>query len=319
MAGWLVGWFADCPAIQPSSHPAIQPSSHTETIMTNDTQHTNFADFLSNLSTAVAVALKTQDATMTDELAGHLTELVKAAGESNEPELAAYFGVLHGLLHEEDVTAAAARLVDPYRAGYERILQEMAEEPEEDLSDITLSDWVARLTSIVATVVRGDKAEDRAELEQAFVSMAEQAPAEDTEFHDFIAALRAVVRGEDTRALALNLQPPYREAFQSLLQLLAAEDTTDFAVQAILDRIQHNTVIALTQGNRELRLSVAEALADVEEKLPEDEPTTIHFRALLLGALALLLEREPPAAVSALPEPFAAAWQDILAAYVPEK
>jgi len=224
--------------------------------MTNDSQYTQFADFLSNLSIAVAVALKTQDAAMADELAGHLTELVEAAEESDEPELAAYFGVLHGLLHEEDVTAAAARLADPYRAGYERILQEMAEEPEEDLSDITLSDWVARLTSIVATVVRGDKAEDRAELEQAFVSMAEQAPAEDTEFHDFIAALRAVVHGEDTRALALKLQLPYREAFQSLLQLLAAGDTTDFAVQAILDRIQHNTVIALTQENRELRLSV---------------------------------------------------------------
>lgn len=282
--------------------------------MTKDTQYTQFADFLSDLSTAVAVALKTQDATMVDELAGHLTELVEAADESDEPELAAYFGVLHDLLHGDDVTTTAEKLVDPYRAGYERILQEMAEEPEEDLSDMAMSDWLARLTSIVATVVRGDRAEDRAELEQAFVSMVEQVPAEDTEFHDFIAALQAVVRGEDTPALALKLQPPYREAFHSLLQLLAADDTTDFAVQAILDRIQHNTVVALTQENRELRLSVAEALADVEEKLPEDEPATIHFRALILGALALLLDREPPAAVKNLPDPFAETWQNILAA-----
>jgi|AMFO01.1.fsa_nt_gi hypothetical protein len=277
--------------------------------MTNDSRYTHFADFLSDLSVAVAVALKTHDTATVEDLAGHLAELVEAADESNEAELAAYFGVLHGLLRGEDVTTAAEKLIEPYRTGYERILQELEEEPEEDFSD-----WLARLTSIVATVVRGGRAEDRAEMEQSFTRLSDHVPPEETEFHDFIAALRAVVRDEDTRALALKLQPPYREAFHSLLQLLAADDTTDFTVHAILDRIQHNTVVALTRGNRALRVSVAEALADIEEKLPEDEPTTIHFRALIVGALALLLEREPPAAVKNLPEPFADAWHNILAA-----
>lgn len=88
--------------------------------MTNDAQYTNFADFLSDLSVAVAVALKKEDAATVQELAGHLAELVEAAGESNEPELAAYWDVLAGPLHGEDVTLRCAGHPRPHSAQHSR-------------------------------------------------------------------------------------------------------------------------------------------------------------------------------------------------------
>lgn len=278
--------------------------------MTNDNQDVKLADFLSDLSVAVVLALQTHDEAAIEELSDELAEFETETASENEPELAAYFRVLRGLLQGDDVSQAAEELVEPYRAGYERVLQEIEEAPAE----MTVSEWLARVTSIVATTVKRGSDEDRAELEGELAGLARKIGSEETEFHRFMAALRGVLRGEDTRKLALRLQPPYREAYQSLLQLLAADDTTDFAVRAILDRMQHNTVVALTRGDRKLRLAVAEALADIEEKLPEDEATTPHFRLLIVGALALLLEREPPASIDNLPVPFAEVWDNILAA-----
>ncbi|MFQ5854104.1 MAG: hypothetical protein ACE5LU_00460 [Anaerolineae bacterium] len=278
--------------------------------MANETQGTSFADFLSDLSVAVVVALQSRGAATTEELRDHLAELVQAANASNEPQLAAYFDVLHGLLQGDDVTAAAEGLVEPYRAGYERILQELAEEP----SEMTLSEWLTQMTTIVVTTARLGSHEDRSRLEQELAGLARKVPSEDTGLQNFLAALRGVLRGEDTREFALRQRPPYREAFHSLLQLLAADDASEFTVHALLDRIQHNTIVALTQRNRELRLVVAEGLADIVEKLPEDGTATDHFRPLIVGALALLLDREPPAAVNTLPEPFAETWRNILAA-----
>lgn len=277
--------------------------------MTNNKQGNNFADFMSDLAMAVVVALRRGDEGTIEELSDHLAELRKASDASNEPELAAYFSVLHGLLQGEDVSAAAEQLVEPYRAGYERIRQEL-EESEED----RLSEWLARLTSIVATTTKHGNDAERADVEQALREMAERVPPEDREFHDFLSALRGVLRGKDTRRLMRKLNPPYREAFQSLLQLLATEDTIDFTIRSILDRIEHNTVVALTEGDQALRLAVAEALADVEGVLPEDDPMTPHFRVLIVGTMALLLDRKPHPHVKKLPEPFAGTWQNILAA-----
>lgn len=277
--------------------------------MTNNKQGTHFADFMSDLAVAVVAALQRGDKGTIDELSDHLAELQKASDASNEPELAAYFSVLHGLLQDEDVSAAAEQLVEPYRAGYERIRQEL-ERSEED----RLSEWLARLTSIVATTTKHGNDAERADVEQALREMAEHVPPEDRGFHDFLVALQGVLRGKDTRKLMLKLKPPYREAFQSLLQLLVTEDAIDVTIRSILDRIEHNTVLALTKRDEALRLAVAEALADIEEVLPENDPTTPHFRVLIVGAMALLLGRKPSRHVKKLPEPFADTWRNILAA-----
>lgn len=278
--------------------------------MTHNTDDVTLADFLSDISVATVVALQTRDQEAIDVLSSRLTELESEFAE-DQPKVAAYFGVLQSTLQGEDVSTAAEKLEEPFRTGYERIVQEL--EKQEDISE-TRSEWVSRLTTIVVTTMRKGSDEDRADLEQELADIAREIPAEEIGFQSFIAALRGVLRDEDARELALELKSPYREAYQSMLQLLTADDTTDFAVHPILDRIQHNTIVTLTQGNERLRFVVAEALADLEEKLPEDEPTTPHFRALILGALALLLDREPPAAVNSLPEPFAEAWQNIVAA-----
>ena len=280
--------------------------------MTDTSFDSELAEFLSDLSVAVVIAIQTQEDERIEALSSRLEEIKQAADEADAPELAAYLDVLRGLVRGEDVDTAAEKLVEPYLWGYERILQELEEGPES--SDASSSEWVASMTSLVATTVKSGSEEDRAELERELVRIAGRIPAEETKFHDFIAVLGGVLRGEDTRELGVKLQPPYRQAYHSLLQLLAADDTTEFALQAVLDRVQHNTVVALTQGDRELRLSVAEALADVEERLPEDDPTSPDFRILILGAMALLLDREPPQAVSTLSGTFAETWQSMLQA-----
>lgn len=276
--------------------------------MANNDDEGRLADFLSDLSVAVVVALQTHDEEALEELSSELARLETEFAE-DQPELATYFQVLRGLVQGEEVDPIAENLVEPYRSGYERVLQELEKEPE-----VTQSEWLTNLTSLVATTAKHGSREVRVKLEKELVHIAERVPAEETEFHDFIAALRGVLRGEDTRELALKVRPPYREAYQSLLQLLSAEDTTDFTVRTILEKIEHNVTLALSRGDPEVRLAVAEALADIEEKLPEDEPTTYHFRALILGTMALLIDREVPDAVNSLPDPFAETWENIRAA-----
>ncbi len=286
--------------------------------MADDLRDSTFSDFLSDLSVAVVIALQTQDDERIEALADHLAEMKQAADESEAPDLAAYFKVLRGLVRGEDVATDAEKLVDPYRAGYERIAQELEEKPEVDTGDALPPEWLAKVTSLVAATVKRGSEEDRAEVERELASIAQEVQPEERRFHDFMAALRGVLRGEDPHEPAAELQPPYRQAYQSLLQLLAADDTTDFALQAILDRIEHNTIIALTEGDLELRVSVAEALADVaealedlEEKLPEDDASPQQLRALILGAMALLLDRDVPTAVDILSGPFAETWHNI--------
>jgi hypothetical protein len=273
-----------------------------------------FSEFLSDVSVEVVIALTTRDARIIKELGDHLTQYEANAKAENEPELAAYFSVLRGLLQGEDVSTEAENLVEPYRWGYNRILQELENETKEDVAGLQHSEWLVNLTSLVAYTVKHGTDEDRVKLEQELAGLARKVRPEEVEFHDFMAALRSVLRGEDTRKLAIQLQPPYRQAFLSLLQVLATSDATDFVLRSILDRIEHNTITALTQGNDRLRLAVAEALADIEEMLPEDDPATRHLRPLIISALALLLNRKPHRAVKKLPEPYATTWRNILAA-----
>lgn len=273
-----------------------------------------FSEFLSDLSVEVIVVLTTRDEVAIKELSEELAQYEANAIEADEPDLATYFRVLNGLLRGEDVSAEAETLVEPFRWGYERILQELEEAPRTYLAGRSVAEWLTLLTGLVATTAREGSAEERAELEQELIDLAGRISPEERAFHAFIAVLRAVLRGENTQAMAHQLISPFREAYQSLLQLLAAEETPDFALFAILDRIQHNTIVALTQRSRRLRLAVAEALADIEEILPEDDPATPHLRLLILGALALLLERKVPAKINTLPEPFATTWQNIFTA-----
>lgn len=281
--------------------------------MTNNSQNVSLSDFLSDVSVAVVVTLQTQDQAAAGELSDRLAKLeTEFAGD--QPELATYFGVLHGLLQGDDVSQAAEELVGPYRAGYERILQELEGAPKERPATTSTSEWVANVTSVVATTTKHGSDAERAGLEQELAGFARRMPLEETAFHDFIDTLRGILRGEDTRMSALKLQPPYREAYQSLLQLLAAEDSIDATIRAILDRVQHNTVMALTRGDKKLRQAVADALADIEDILTQDDPTAPHLRSLLAGAQALLLNRKPPASVEKLPDPFAETWQSIVEA-----
>lgn len=271
------------------------------------------ADFLSDISVAVVIALQERDKGRTKMLINRMTELEEKAKAGGDQAAAAYFRILRGLLRGVDVGDAAETLAEPYRSAYQRIEQELGEEAMRGAGE-TSSDWLATLTSIVATTVKHGNKDEKANLERELASIARKAPREEKEFQDFMAVLRNILRGKDTRRLAARLQPPYRQAHQSLLELLAADDSIDFTVLSIIDRIQHNTIVALTKGDRRLQLEVAEALADIEEALPEDDPKSPHFRALMAGAIALLIDRQPPKAVNRLPEPFAEAWEKILEA-----
>jgi hypothetical protein len=266
-------------------------------------------EFLSEISVAVVAALETGDRVGAIRLADRLSNLEARARAEGDENLATYFGALGRLLAGEDATASAANLVEPYRSGYERIRQELDAAHREAA---TSPDWLATLTSIVASTARHGSQQDRHRLEQNLVEIARRNAPGDEGFPPFVDALRAVLRGEDTRQRVVVLQTPYREAFLSLLQILAAEDTTDFTHHALLDRIRHNTIVALLEGNREVQAAVATTLADLVSQLTTDDKG--HLRALLEGAEALLRRQQPPPAVDTLPEPYAGVWHDILTA-----
>ncbi len=288
-------------------------SKREEVMMKNENQSSELTEFLSDISVGVAFALQWGDPDRIESLAGRLSEIQQKAEKSDEPELALYFQVLHGLLMGEDVTERARGLAGPYRAGYERILRELEEHPPGSGED-TLTDWLTNVTSLVVTTAKYGTHEEREKLAQRLADIGDRASDQETSFQNFIAALCSLLRGEDAHELDPELRSPYREAYQSLLQLLSADDTADFALQSILDRIQHNTSVALEKGDRALRLAVAEALADVEEELPEEEPASHQLRILILGSMALLLDRDVPDRVDSLTGPFAEAWHNIVEA-----
>jgi hypothetical protein len=173
---------------------------------------------------------------------------------------------------------------------------------------------LAGVASLVVTTIKQGDAEDHAALEAELAAMAGRVHPEEVDMHNFVAALRGVLQGEDSRRLVVKLRPPYRDAFLSLLQLLSAADTSEFALTNILDRIRHNTIVALTHGNAETRTAIAETLTDLQRKLLANHPAREHLALLIAGAQALLAGKEPPTAVNNLPEPFAETWRIMLAA-----
>lgn len=268
-------------------------------------------DFLSEISVAVVAALEADDNAATAKLAGRIANLEARARRTEDEDLAAYFGVLRRLLAGDDPAEAAAALPEPYRSGYERIEQELAVGHADPVA-VATPDWLASLTSVVASTARHGSREDRLRLEQELGHMAERSLSDDDRFTSFIDALRAVLRGEDTRQQLIGLRPPYRDAFLSLLQILAA-DNADFSRHVLLDRVRHNTIVALTRGNREVRAAVAATLADLSDPLTS-EAGVEDLRTLLNGAQAMLEGRQPSPSVDALPEPYATVWREILAA-----
>jgi uncharacterized protein (DUF2267 family) len=269
-------------------------------------------DFLSEISVAVVAALEADDTAGTTELADRIANLEARARATADEDLAAYFGVLRRLLGGDDPAEAAAALAEPYRSGYERIQHELRVGQDHPAAS-TSPDWLASLTSVVASTARHGSREDRLRLEQELGNLEERNAGDDLRFRAFVDALRAVLRGEDTRRQVIGLQPPYRDAFLSLLQILAADDSVEFTREALLERVRHNTVVALTQGNREVRAAVAATLAELSQQLT-GETDIEHLRTLLTGSVATLEGRRPSPSVDTLPEPYATVWREILAA-----
>lgn len=268
-------------------------------------------DFLSRISVAVVAALEAADESAIRHLAERITNLEAKARATQDEELAAYFGVLRRLLTGDDPTPSAAALAEPFRSGYERIHQELQAGQDEPLTPAS-PDWLASLTSVVAAAVKQGSREDRLRLEEELRAMTATSAASDDRFPPFVDALRALLRGEDTRERVIGLRPPYRDAFLSLLQVLAAE-SADFTREALLDRVRHNTVVALTQGSADVRAAVAATLGDLSQQLVQATDVE-DLHTLLRGAEALLEGRPPSPSVESLPEPYAAVWREIHAA-----
>ena len=270
--------------------------------------------FLTEISVDVVLALTSEDQALIETLSRQLQQYRSNALAKNDPDMATYFEVLHGLLQGEDVSSTADQLTGAYRAGYERILQEIDAAAEMTTEEFSFTEWLAEITSLVITTRKlGDEA-DRTALHNQLAEIGRHVPAEETQLHDFLAAAQAILQGQDTRALVLRLQSPYREAVLSMLQLLSAENTTDFVLQNLLDRIRHNTIVILQQGDAEARAALADSLTDVESKITSTDPAVAYLRPFIQNVRALLRGEEPPAPDYPLPADFAAAWQAILAA-----
>lgn len=273
------------------------------------------SEFLSDLSLSVIIAATSGDSDAAKALAQDISRFEKNARKGKERELAAYFRVLRGILLKQNVARHVERLVGPYRAGYDQIIAEIANASQPssgaETQEISLQDWIASLATAVVTAVKQGAESDRSALVQELDDISGRMHPDDTDFLNYVEMLKAVLAGQDTRRLVIQLVSPYRDAALSMLQLLAATDTSEFALHNILDRIQHNTTVALQQQDIETREAVANSLAALVDKISLNDPTMVYLEPIVAGACALLRGEEPPPTVTNLPEPFATTWQII--------